>query len=168
MRRNALWLGFLVLLFIAGTSSALSEEERFEKINRFAGELLESFGQDRESVVKALGNPVKSTSEKHPNRHEEGVEDTLETLEYEGLALTLATTGSHQKHWALVLICDSDRYALRGVRVGDPVGKVLEALGDPDEKTPEKVVYETDFTGLSLEIGPRETIEKIEAHLWLD
>lgn len=168
MKRSALWLGLLITLFIAGGAFALSEEERFEKITDFTEELLTSFGKDAESVIQALGSPVKAESEKEPNRHEEGVEDTLEALEYEGLSLTLATTGKEKRHWVLALTCSSDRYALRGVRVGDALDKVLEALGEPAEKTPKKAVYETDFASLILELDPQETIKKIEALLFLD
>ena len=66
------------------------------------------------------------------------------------------------------MTCSSNRYALRGVRVGDALDKVLEALGDPTEKTPKNAVYETDFVSLILELDPQETIKKIEAHFFLD
>ena len=168
MRQVALWLGILTVFFSAGRGFALSEEERDERINDFTAEILESFGTDRESVVKALGTPMKDTVEKHENRHEEGVEDTIETLEYEGLSLTLGTMSSEKRRWALALFCSSDRYALRNVRVGDPVDKVLKALGDPAERTAEKVAYGTDYTSLTLTVDAEGTIREIEALLWLD
>lgn len=168
MRQVALWLGILTVFFSAGRGFALSEEERDERINDFTAEILESFGTDRESVVKALGTPMKDTVEKHENRHEEGVEDTIETLEYEGLSLTLGTMSSEKRRWALALFCSSDHYALRNVRVGDPVDKVLKALGDPAERTAEKVAYGTDYTSLTLTVDAEGTIKEIEALLWLD
>ncbi|MDO4786126.1 MAG: hypothetical protein Q4A13_04210 [Fretibacterium sp.] len=168
MRQVALWLGILTVFFSAGRGFALSEDERDERINDFTAEILESFGTDRESVVKALGTPMKDTVEKHENRHEAGVEDTIETLEYEGLSLTLGTMSSEKRRWALALFCSSDRYALRNVRVGDPVDKVLKALGDPAERTAEKVAYGTDYTSLTLTVDAEGTIKEIEALLWLD
>ena len=168
MRHSALWLGVLLFFVLAGASHALSEEERTEKIDSFAREILESFGSDRESVVKALGSPSKEAVEKQENRHEEGIEDTFETLEYEGLSLTLGTMSSEKKHWALSLTCTSDRYPLRGLRVGDSIDKVLGALGEPDEKTAEKISYTTDFRGLTLEVDEKGNIQKIESLLWLD
>ena len=168
MKRSALWLGLLITIFITGGAFTLSEEERSEKITDFTEELLASFGEDSESVIQALGRPVKIKMEKELNHQGEGVEDVFEGLKYEGLSLMLATTGKAKRHWVLDLTCSSDCYALRGVRVGDALDKVLEALGDPAEKTPKNAVYETDFVSLILELDPQETIKKIEAHFFLD
>ena len=59
MRQVALWFGIFMVFFSAERGFALSEEKRDNRINDFTTEILESFGTDRESVVKALGTPIK-------------------------------------------------------------------------------------------------------------
>ena len=168
MKRGLVWILALAAVLWSGQAFALTEEERSDRINDFAGEVLESFGRDKESVVKALGEPAKYSLEKEPNRHEEGVEDTLETLEYDGLQLLLATVSSEKNHFTLSLTCTSERFALRKIRVGEPLNKVLKALGKPDKKTATEASYETDFITLTFELDKKGKIKKIDATLWLD
>ena len=129
---------------------------------------METFGVDKKSIIKALGKPVNAVSEKMPNEHNQSVMDIIDTLEYDGLDIELYTATQSKRIWVTRLVCTSDRYALNGVKVGDPVSKVLKALGEPSERTADKVVYANNYIDLTLTFGKNGIINKVDCTLWLD
>ncbi|NLL35952.1 MAG: DUF3862 domain-containing protein [Fretibacterium sp.] len=167
MKRWALFcLAFLFAVLLSLPALALTEEERLEKISNFTAYVLNSFGEDTQTIIKTLGEPSSMETTKEANIHEPDFQNTIDTLVYEDM--TLSTIATPHKSFVVALECSSKQYALAKVQVGANVNDVVKELGDPNEKTETTVSYETDYSSLTFTVDKSGTIEMIQALLFLD
>lgn len=100
-------------------------------------------GTERLSLLDSLAPPLRVETEPTENRHVPGQIDTLRTLHYDGLRLTLYDVSASESVILTEIEVTGEQHALReGLRVGDARQAVEDALGPPDERENGTYVYE--------------------------
>lgn len=109
------------------------------------------FGQSRESVIRALKEPLHITTLEFPNIHNPDVKDRLYTLVYKGVEVEIyeATQSGTEFLWSVVLTRDMPQITY-GIRMGDSPERIESLLGPPEETTTDTSTYqysEADSSG---------------------
>lgn len=100
-------------------------------------------GTERLSLLDSLAPPLQVETEPTENRHVPDQIDTLRTLHYDGLSLTLYDVSASESTILTEIEVTDGQYALReGLRVGDTRENAEDALGPPDERENGTYVYE--------------------------
>lgn len=100
-------------------------------------------GTERLSLLDSLAPPLRVETEPTENRHVPDQIDTLRTLHYDGLRLTLYDVSASESTILTEIEVTGGQYALReGLRVGDTRENTEDALGPPDERENGTYVYE--------------------------
>jgi hypothetical protein len=97
------------------------------------------FGETREEISAALGEPDSASFQVFANRHVAEAQDTLFQLSYPGIAFQIYRAGPGGEFLSAVDVTEN-RYLLYGV-IGDPLTEIRASFGDPDAEGEEEVAY---------------------------
>jgi hypothetical protein len=132
-------------------------------------------GTSRAELVAAVGEPDSVRGEALPNRHDPAVTDSLFTLYWDGLEAQVHRAGYDGKEILGQLTILHPRFMRpeSPVRPGTAVADVLDALGEPDELGPDRMLYLCDdcLAGgyeLARFVVARDTVRRIELRYWVD
>lgn len=92
-------------------------------------------------VLDRLNEPQRVSAEARPNRHVPGQIDTLRTLHYDHVRITVYEVSGGKEILQNVTVTDSRLEALTGVSVGTDRAAVEGMLGEPDERDGDAYVF---------------------------
>lgn len=95
----------------------------------------------RAGLLARYGSPVNITSAVEPNRHVDGAVDSLFTLSYPGLQVTIRTPAQGRDMAETVHISDNRYIRFPDVGMGAAASHVLDRLGEPWEVQGDRLVY---------------------------
>lgn len=97
---------------------------------------------NRSALEEAFGTPDSIESRTEPNRHLQGATDSLFTVYYPGMVMSLRKPSQGQD-LASGLEVSRNRY-LRypTIGIGSPADRVVRVLGPPQERDDRKIVYD--------------------------
>lgn len=98
-------------------------------------------GDDRAQIVQTLGHPDSIDSRMVPNRHVPGVQDTLYTLHYPGLAIHLHHPGGGRDLLSEIVVSSNRYLRYASLGIGVPEDQVRRVLGPPDEERGQALTY---------------------------
>lgn len=121
-------------------------------------------------VLDRLNEPERVSTESHPNRHVPGQIDTLRTLHYDNVHITIYEVSGGKEILQNVTVTGPRLATAQEVEVGSSRSAVEDRLGDPDERDGDAYVY--------LENGPMptrfyiyfagDTVDRLEWHFAID
>lgn len=101
-----------------------------------------SFEPDRAGVHAAFGAPDTVIAVTEPNRHAEGVTDTLFTLRYPGLVLDIHKPGGGNDLASGVVVEDNRYLAFPRIGIGASADSVTVLLGTPTARDGVSLIYD--------------------------
>lgn len=107
-----------------------------------SGSGVESSANEKE-IIDSLGQPDSISSKKTPNIHNPEQLDTLRSMHYQGMLVSIYHVNSTEQKdiVTLVRVTFSARALLWGLRVGCSRQQVLDLLGSPAEEGSGEMVY---------------------------
>lgn len=94
------------------------------------------------TVLDELNEPSRVDVETRPNRHVRGQTDTLRTLRYDGLDLTVYHVSDGKEILQTVSVTDERFRTDRGLHVGMSRGAIEATLGQPTRRSGNEYVYD--------------------------
>lgn len=107
--------------------------------------LVELLGRIRDDrpVTDALPKPDKIVTTELPDRNVPGQADTVRTLLYPGLTLTVVQrAGSSAQHVVQLVVTDGGYQTVEGLHVGSSLQALSDALGEADRLEGDEYVYQ--------------------------
>lgn len=101
-------------------------------------------GEERLVVLDRLNEPARVTTETQENRHVRGQVDTLRTLHYDGVSVTVYHVSGGRELLHSLTIRSDDIASPEGVRLGMERAEVVRLLGESDENRDGALVYLQD------------------------
>lgn len=150
----------------------------------FVVEMLTSYGSSPTELEKALGKPQSVNTLERGNPIDETIRCYAHTISYDGFKISIfqveacsahthhAPGDCEEKYWVEDFECTSSKYIFNGIKVGDPIQKVIDILGRPTSKSGNSWRFEADDTELGearcvLEVDKGGKILKITAQYWV-
>ena len=101
----------------------------------------------RAELHEAFGAPDSVRAWTEANRHVPDVLDSLFVVHYAGLQLEIRRPHGGLDMADLALVSDNRYLARGGIGIGAPAERVVAVLGEPAERTPDRLRYECGETG---------------------
>jgi hypothetical protein len=119
-----------------------SVEPRVPTADEFTQHGLLPIGQTRDELRARLGEPLELRSTTVPNRHVEGVTDTLFEVVYPGLVVNIHRPGAVEGEFVSHVDVEDNRYLrFPAVGIGTTRDALERALGPPHERSENEYVY---------------------------
>ena len=96
----------------------------------------------RAELRARFGEPDSIAAVTVPNRHVEGVTDTLFTVHYPALIVSIHTPGGGDDLPSSVQVDDNRYVAFPRIGIGAAADSVIAALGEPTRRDPDGLVYD--------------------------
>ena len=120
--------------------AVMSEDQLKPVIEQFLDEM-RMFGNNKDQIIETLGEPLgqRTYEESGPEAY------AWIKLEYEGLEILAWSDLMHDQYVNYMSISSEKYFTRFGIRVGSPVEKVVEFLGEPTEKKQGQMIYIYDM-----------------------
>jgi hypothetical protein len=96
----------------------------------------------RDALQGSFGSPIRMVGTAQPNRHVEGVTDSLFTIEYPGMTVHIHSPGGGGDMATGVEVEDNRYLSYPRIGIGAHEDSVIAALGPPTEHGAEALVYD--------------------------
>lgn len=109
---------------------------------QFTNEGLKLKAKSRAGLEAEVGRPLRTSVEVVPNRHVSGMQDSIIRYQYDGLIVQMRKPGPGGEMFEHVAVADRKWLNFPYFRPGVSEQKVIEALGEPQRRAVNQLIYE--------------------------
>jgi len=157
-----------VLFYYARSQNVQPERWQPDKGTDTVNEMLSHYGDNRQELIRRLGEPKKITKEKVKNLHNPKVTDEIIGFVYDEIGFEIYHATENDRDFIFQVNILSGKYPLKnGLRVGDGKDNILATLGKPDELSSENIIYDESLSRINFHLK-NGVVDKIYVVRFID